>query len=72
MSFTSAQAAAAYAQSRSIVGYLVDRYGMDRINRLLDRLANHQSIDAACWEVFSISYDRLVRAWQESVLGTGS
>ncbi len=71
MSFTAIQAEAAYAQSRSMVGYLIDRYGMDRVNRLLDRLANHQTIDAACRDAFSISYDRLERAWREAALDSG-
>ncbi len=71
LSLTDAQATVAYAQSRSLVGYLIDRYGMDRINRLLDQLANHLPIDTACRDVFSISYDRLERTWQETVLGTG-
>jgi tetratricopeptide (TPR) repeat protein len=70
MSFTESQAETAYAQSRSMVGYLIDRYGMDRINRLLDRLANHQTIDAACRDVLSISYDRLERAWRDAAVGS--
>jgi hypothetical protein len=52
------------------VAYLIDRYGMDRLDRLLDKLANHQSIDAACREAFSIPCDRVQDAWQEAVLAS--
>lgn len=66
-----ADASVAYAQSRSMVRYLIERYGMDRMNRLLDRLASNQPFDAACRDTFSAPYERLERAWRETVLADG-
>lgn len=70
MSFGVDQAAVAYAQSRSVVAYLIDRYGMDRVDRLLDQLADHQPIDAACREAFSMPCDRVQNAWQEALVAS--
>jgi tetratricopeptide (TPR) repeat protein len=71
MALRGTDASVAYAQSRSIVRYLIERYGMDRMNRLLDRLATNQPFDAACRDTFSAPYDRIERAWRDAVLGDG-
>ncbi len=68
MGLNAAQASLAYAESLSVVGYLVDRHGMYQVTRFLEALSRHQGIEPACREAFSISYDALQKSWQSSLV----
>jgi Flp pilus assembly protein TadD len=68
MGLNAAQASLAYAESLSVVGYLVDRHGMYRVTRFLEALSRHQGIEPACREAFSLSYDALQTSWQSSLV----
>lgn len=70
MRFNSNQASLAYAESLSVVGYLVNRYGLYRVSRLLEALSKHQTIDAACQDAFATSYEAIEKAWQEDLVGS--
>ena len=68
MGLNAAQASLAYAESLSVVGYLVDRHGMYRVKRFLEALSRHQGIEPACQEAFSLSYDALQTSWRSSLV----
>ena len=68
MGLNAAQVSLAYAESLSVVGYLVDRHGMYRVTRFLEALSRHQGLEAACREAFSLSCDALQTSWQSSLV----
>ncbi len=68
MRFNSNQALLAYAESLSVVGYLVNRYGFYRVTRLLEALSKLQAIDAACRDAFATPYETIEKSWQTSLL----
>jgi hypothetical protein len=61
-----------YAESESLVRYVINRYGAQKIQELLDAHADRNSVDpAACdgaiREVLYISRDRLESDWRDSL-----
>lgn len=68
MGLNATQASLAYAESLSVVGYLVDRHGMYPVTRFLEALSRHQGIEPACREAFSLSCDALQTSWQSSLI----
>jgi tetratricopeptide (TPR) repeat protein len=54
-----------YEQSYSVVTYLVDRYGLWRMRRLLKAIATGQSWDAAVAEELHIKLPRLEANWRD-------
>ena len=59
-----------YAQSWSVVDYMIETYGVQRISRLLAALDDGQRIDRAIADVYGISLDELDDAWRREVTGT--
>ncbi len=53
----------AYMESYSAVTYLVEKYGMYRIRRLLESLSQSRSLNQAFRDAFYISYDDFVNQW---------
>ena len=56
----------AYAQSRSLVAFLVDTYGPPRMNALLTAFSELGSIDRSLERVYGFDTDGLDRAWRAS------
>ncbi len=54
-----------YAQSYSLVAYLLDSYGRDRMLSLLNVLKGGSSYDGAMTQVFGFDMDELDRRWRE-------
>jgi hypothetical protein len=56
-----------YAQSFSIVNYLVTRFGQEKINTLFRDLARGLTTDAALHDVYGFGLDGLDAGWRESI-----
>jgi len=59
MSFSSAEATVAYAQSLAAVEYIRDTYGMGDVQRILERLAQGSSTEAALRATIHSDYRQL-------------
>ncbi|MFH1381526.1 MAG: peptidase MA family metallohydrolase [Chloroflexota bacterium] len=57
----------AYAESRSIVTYLIDTYGGEKLRGLLATLKQGAQIDDALKKVYGFDQDGLDNAWRESL-----
>jgi hypothetical protein len=64
------EARLSYAESYSLVQFLIDSYGSDRILALLDVFKEGSTYDEALLEVYSFDMDGLNTLWRES-LGLG-
>lgn len=56
-----------YSQSYSVVKYLVETYGQEKMTALITALRDAKSIDTALLEVYGFDTDGLDSAWRESV-----
>jgi hypothetical protein len=56
-----------YAQSRSLVQFLIDDYGADKVRLLLDQFKQGRSIDGALEEVYGFDRDGLEVVWRASI-----
>ena len=56
-----------YAQSYSLVAYLLDRYGWARMQELLAIFAQGSTEEHALRQVYGLDYDTLEAAWRESL-----
>jgi len=56
-----------YSQSYSIVKFLVETYGREKMNSLLIALRNGATIDDALYEIYGFDIEGLESAWRESV-----
>jgi len=63
MGFPSNVATVAYLEGNSATAYMIDRYGMDKVREILDRLANGQPIGAAIQDRLFISYEQFQDRW---------
>lgn len=61
------QATLSYAQSYSIVKYIIDRYGRDRLAKLLEVFSQGSTYDAATKAALGVSVDELERQWRASL-----
>ena len=59
-------AAAAYAESASAVGYLIDRYGFYRMHNLLEALST-KSFPDAFEDAYLVSYAEFQKEWQAAL-----
>jgi hypothetical protein len=59
-----------YAQSRSVVEYMIDNYGNENILLLLTSLKEGNSIDDALLDIYGFNQDGLEEQWREAVIGT--
>lgn len=55
----------AYYEAYSATKYLIKRYGLKEVSRLLEKLGEGGSINKALEEVFHLDYRALDREWQE-------
>lgn len=58
-------ASLSYAESQSLVTFLIEKYGEDKIRLLLDQFKAGTSEDRALMEVYGINRDELEAAWRE-------
>jgi hypothetical protein len=56
-----------YSQSYSIVNFLVQTYGQDKLTELLTALRDAKTIDDALLEIYGFDSDGLEDAWRQSV-----
>lgn len=60
-------ASAAYAQSYSIVAFMLDQFGQEQMQQLILTLANGAGYDRALEEVYGVNIDGLETAWRQSI-----
>lgn len=58
-------ASVAYLEANSAVHYLIERYGMHRMNELLSHLKTRQTLPAAMQSQLSISYEQFQSRWKD-------
>jgi hypothetical protein len=56
-----------YSQSHSIVNFLIDTYGQEKLTELLIALRDAKPVDDALLEVYGFDTDGLEDAWRQSV-----
>ena len=56
-----------YSQSQTIVSFLIETYGQDKLTELLIALRDAKPIDDALLEVYGFDTDGLEDAWRESI-----
>lgn len=56
-----------YAQSYSVVKYMIETHGQEKMGQLLTALSNAESIDDALIEIYGFDIDGLDNAWRQSV-----
>lgn len=57
----------AYLEGNSATGYLIDRFGMEKVRELLTALKSHQHISGAIEDRLYLPYDQFQRQWVESI-----
>ncbi len=57
----------AYEQSKSIVEFLIKRYGRDRLYRLINELQAGRDFAVAFRSVYSVEFRKIVRRWKAEV-----
>ena len=57
----------AYEQSKSLVQFIIDRFGLESLYAVLDRLARGADIEEAFLATISVSPDELEAAWLEDL-----
>ncbi len=57
----------AYLEGNSATRYFIDRFGMDRVRDVLDKMATGQPFALAFQDRVFISYDDFQRRWAESL-----
>ena len=60
---SSEAASVAYLEANSAVRYLINRYGMHEVQKLLTRLKKRQTLTAAMQSQLSVSYDQFQSRW---------
>lgn len=56
-----------YAQSYSVVKFMVETYGQEKMSAFLQALSDAKSVDDALLEAYGLNTDGLDSAWRESV-----
>lgn len=57
----------AYSQSYSVVAYLLETYGQERLQELVLTLAAGEGYDEALEQVYGVNVDQLELAWREAI-----
>ena len=57
-----------YAQSMSLVGFLIDEYGQDQMFELLNTFKQGSSYDAALMKVYGFNMDDLDTIWRDYII----
>jgi hypothetical protein len=60
-------ATVAYLEANSAVHYLIDRYGMHRVQALLAHLKARQGLSAAMQSQLSLSYEQFQSRWMDQL-----
>jgi|GEM_PF-127182 len=63
----SSEASMAYSQSYSVVAFLLDTYGQERLQQLLLTLAGGQGYDEALGTVYGFNVDQLETEWRTAI-----
>ncbi|MBI5181758.1 MAG: tetratricopeptide repeat protein [Nitrospirae bacterium] len=66
--FNSYQAQIAYTMSHAVVEFMIERYGMHNIKRVLEELGNNKTIEQAFSDGLTLSYEQFQKEWQENFL----
>ena len=64
---TSDAATVAYLEANSAVHYLIDRFGMHRMQELLAHLKARQTLSAAMQSLLSLSYEQFQSRWMDQL-----
>jgi hypothetical protein len=56
-----------YAQSHSVVDYIIDTYGTDKLTELVDAFSEATPVDEALPQVLGLTVDELDAAWRETL-----
>lgn len=65
--FPSDLATVAYLEGNSATAYLIERYGMGKVQDIIESLAGHQPMAAAIQDRLFISYDEFQQRWSENI-----
>lgn len=65
--FPSDLATVAYLEGNSATAYLIERYGMGKVQDIIESLAGHQPMAAAIKDRLFISYDEFQQRWSENI-----
>jgi tetratricopeptide (TPR) repeat protein len=65
--FPSNVATVAYLEGNSATAYLIERYGMGKVQDIVQSLASHQPIGAAIKDRLFISYEEFQQRWAENI-----
>jgi Tfp pilus assembly protein PilF len=65
--FPSNVATVAYLEGNSATAYLIERYGMGKVQDIIQSLAGHQPIGSAIKDRLFISYDEFQQRWAENI-----
>ena len=57
----------AYGQSRSVINYMIDNYGQDKMNLLLTNLSKGQTLDEALENSYGFNTEILDTQWRKSI-----
>ncbi|MGE3154489.1 MAG: hypothetical protein AB7G48_17830 [Nitrospiraceae bacterium] len=57
----------AYLEANSATGYLIDRFGMEKVRELLAVLKSHQGFSGAIEDRLYLPYDQFQRQWVDSI-----
>ena len=57
----------AYLEGNSATGYLIDRFGMEKVRELLTALKSRQHISGATEDRLYLPYEQFQRQWVESI-----
>ncbi|MBK6793714.1 MAG: hypothetical protein IPG80_14550 [Anaerolineales bacterium] len=56
-----------YAQSYSVVNFMLETYGQEKMSQLLTALSNAEPVDTALLNIYGVDTDGLDAAWRESL-----
>lgn len=65
--FPSNLATVAYLEGNSATAYLIERYGMGKVQDIIESLAGRQPMDAAIKDRLFISYEEFQQRWAENI-----
>jgi len=68
--FGEEEAHLAYAQSKMVVAYMVDTYGSEKINQLVESIRGGQTIDQGLRVIYGLNTEELDRTWRAE-MGVG-
>ena len=69
--FSGDAATVAYLEANSAVHYLIDRFGMHRVQELLAHLKARQALSAAIQSQLSLSYEQFQSRWVDQLQEQG-